>query len=110
MHSERAKFEILKEKPHESPQQRQQQQRQQQRQQQQRQRQRLALGPKYILQNLSIPVLYYDGESVSGHVTVTLKSPGKKLEHHGVKIELIGQIELFYDRGSHHEFTSLVKV
>nr|CAD7400372.1 unnamed protein product [Timema cristinae] len=54
-------------------------------------------------------LLYYDGETVSGKVNVTLKKPGAKLEHHGVKIEFIGQIELFYDRGNHHEFTSLVK-
>lgn len=31
------------------------------------------------------------------------------MEHQGIKIEFIGQIELFYDRGNHHEFTSLVK-
>ncbi|XP_070564809.1 vacuolar protein sorting-associated protein 26B-like [Ptychodera flava] len=51
--------------------------------------------------------LYYDGETVSGKVNITLK--GKKLEHQGIKIEFIGQIELYYDRGNHHEFTSLVK-
>lgn len=54
-------------------------------------------------------LLYYDGESVSGKVIVNLKVPGKKLEHHGIKIEFVGQIELFYDRGNHHEFTSLVR-
>lgn len=53
--------------------------------------------------------LYYDGETVSGKVNVTLKKPGSKLEHQGIKIEFIGQIELYYDRGNHHEFTSLVK-
>lgn len=53
--------------------------------------------------------LYYDGETVAGTVNVNLKNPGKKLEHYGIKIEFIGQIELFYDRGNHHEFTSLVK-
>ncbi|XP_069132147.1 vacuolar protein sorting-associated protein 26B-like [Argopecten irradians] len=53
--------------------------------------------------------LYYDGETVSGKVNVTLKKAGSKLEHQGVKIEFIGQIELYYDRGNHHEFTSLVK-
>lgn len=53
--------------------------------------------------------LYYDGETVSGKVNITLKKPGTKLEHHGIKIEFIGQIELYYDRGNHHEFTSLVK-
>ncbi|XP_076450452.1 vacuolar protein sorting-associated protein 26B-like isoform X2 [Babylonia areolata] len=53
--------------------------------------------------------LYYDGETVSGKVNVTLKKAGSKLEHQGIKIEFIGQIELYYDRGNHHEFTSLVK-
>ncbi|XP_067134394.1 vacuolar protein sorting-associated protein 26B-like [Centruroides vittatus] len=53
--------------------------------------------------------LYYDGESVTGKVNITLKKPGLKLEHQGIKIEFIGQIELYYDRGNHHEFTSLVK-
>lgn len=38
-----------------------------------------------------------------------MRKAGSKLEHHGIKIEFIGQIELFYDRGNHHEFTSLVK-
>ncbi|KAK3702954.1 hypothetical protein QZH41_002862 [Actinostola sp. cb2023] len=53
--------------------------------------------------------LFYDGESVTGKVNINLKNPGKKLEHQGIKIEFIGQIELFYDRGNHHEFTSLVR-
>uniref|UniRef100_A0A8P4KMU6 VPS26 retromer complex component B n=1 Tax=Dicentrarchus labrax TaxID=13489 RepID=A0A8P4KMU6_DICLA len=53
--------------------------------------------------------LFYDGETVSGKVNVTLKYPGKRLEHNGIKIEFIGQIELYYDRGNHHEFVSLVK-
>uniref|UniRef100_A0A4W6G7Y3 VPS26, retromer complex component B n=1 Tax=Lates calcarifer TaxID=8187 RepID=A0A4W6G7Y3_LATCA len=34
--------------------------------------------------------------------------PGKRLEHQGIKIEFVGQI-LYYDRGNHHEFVSLVK-
>jgi vacuolar protein sorting-associated protein 26 len=51
--------------------------------------------------------LYYDGESVSGIVHIRPK--GKKLEHHGIKVEFIGQIEMFFDRGNHHEFTSLVQ-
>lgn len=40
---------------------------------------------------------------------ITLKKPGSKLEHQGIKIEFIGLIELYYDRGNHHEFVSLVK-
>lgn len=42
-------------------------------------------------------------------MNVTLKKPGSKLEHQGIKVELIGQIELYYDRGNHHEFVSMVK-
>ncbi|KAL8620187.1 Vacuolar protein sorting-associated protein 26B [Nucella lapillus] len=53
--------------------------------------------------------LYFDGETVVGKVNVNLKKAGSKLEHQGIKIEFIGQIELYYDRGNHHEFTSLVK-
>lgn len=36
-----------------------------------------------------------------------LKDPGKRVEHTGIKVEFVGQIELFYDRGNHHDFTSL---
>ncbi|XP_055899556.1 vacuolar protein sorting-associated protein 26B-like isoform X4 [Biomphalaria glabrata] len=53
--------------------------------------------------------LYFDGETVSGKVNVNLRKSGSKLEHQGIKIEFIGQIELYYDRGNHQEFTSLVK-
>lgn len=53
--------------------------------------------------------VYYDGESVSGRVNVTLRKTGSKLEHQGIKIEFVGQIELYYDRGNAHEFTSLVR-
>ncbi|CAH0549459.1 unnamed protein product [Brassicogethes aeneus] len=53
--------------------------------------------------------LYYDGETVAGKVNISLKKPGSKLEHQGIKIEFIGQIEMYYDRGNHHEFISLVK-
>uniref|UniRef100_A0A4W5K1B5 Vacuolar protein sorting 26 homolog B, like n=1 Tax=Hucho hucho TaxID=62062 RepID=A0A4W5K1B5_9TELE len=53
--------------------------------------------------------LFYDGDTVSGKVNITLKNPGKRLEHQGIKIEFIGQIELYYDRGNNYEFVSLVK-
>ncbi len=39
--------------------------------------------------------LFYDGETVSGKVNVTLKTPGKRLEHYGIKIEFVGQIGEF---------------
>lgn len=50
--------------------------------------------------------LYFDGESILGTVNITVKD-GKKLEHKGVKIEWIGHIETFYDRGNHQSFSSL---
>ncbi|PVF98372.1 putative PEP8-vacuolar protein sorting/targeting protein, partial [Serendipita vermifera] len=53
----------------------------------------------------TLPV-YLDGESVTGQVSVRLKD-GKKFAHDGIKVEFIGSIELFYDRGNHYEFLSL---
>ncbi|PWN34291.1 putative PEP8-vacuolar protein sorting/targeting protein [Meira miltonrushii] len=50
--------------------------------------------------------VYFDGESVKGQVVVRTRD-GKKLVHDGIKIEFIGCIELFYDRGNHYEFLSL---
>lgn len=41
--------------------------------------------------------LFYDGETVSGKVNVTLKTPGKRLEHYGIKIEFVGQIGEKFD-------------
>ncbi|CAK8684959.1 vacuolar protein sorting-associated protein 26B-like [Clavelina lepadiformis] len=52
--------------------------------------------------------IYYDGETVSGAVSVNLKS-GAKLDHKGIKVELIGQIEILYDRTNVHDFTTLTK-
>eukprot|EP01147_Barroeca_monosierra_P002067 gene2067-5126_t len=54
-------------------------------------------------------LLFYDGETVSGEVSVNLKHPGKKLEHQGIKVEFLGHIELFFDRGTNHEFSSVIK-
>ncbi|RVW19708.1 Vacuolar protein sorting-associated protein 26B [Vitis vinifera] len=34
---------------------------------------------------------------------------GKKVEHTGVKIELLGQIEMYFDRGNFYDFSSLVR-
>ncbi|PGH01744.1 hypothetical protein GX51_05060 [Blastomyces parvus] len=50
--------------------------------------------------------LYMDGESVKGAVTVRPKD-GKRLEHTGIKVQFIGTIEMFFDRGNHYEFLSL---
>ncbi|KAJ1963421.1 Vacuolar protein sorting-associated protein 26 [Dispira parvispora] len=48
--------------------------------------------------------LYFDGETV----VIRIKD-GKKLEHNGIKVEFVGAIEMFYDRGNRYEFTSLVQ-
>jgi len=52
-------------------------------------------------------LVYTDGEEVRGKVVVQAK---KKLEHLGMKVELIGEIELVYDRGNHYDFLRLEKV
>lgn len=49
--------------------------------------------------------MFYSGESISGKVTISLKR-GSKLEYQGIKIELIGHIDFFADRGSRDEFLS----
>lgn len=52
-------------------------------------------------------LLYYDGETIAGKIHVDLK--GSKLEHKGVRVEIIGQIEMFNDRGNTHDFLFLVR-
>ena len=46
--------------------------------------------------------------TLKGIALADLEMSGK-IEHHGIKIEFVGQIELYYDRGNHYEFLSLVK-
>jgi len=50
--------------------------------------------------------LYAHRETVSGEVHVNVP-PGKKVEHQGIKIELLGQIENLHERGSVYEFIQL---
>lgn len=52
--------------------------------------------------------LFTANDTVAGDVSLTLKN-GKKVEHVGIKVELIGQIEFLYDRGNPYEFISLVR-
>ena len=52
-------------------------------------------------------VLFTGKDTVAGEVEITLQ--GKKLEHIGIKIELVGQVEFTYDRNTPYEFTSLVR-
>ena len=53
-------------------------------------------------QTCLLPV-FYNGESISGKVTISLKR-GSRLEYQGIKIELVGHIDFFADRGSRDEF------
>lgn len=51
--------------------------------------------------------LFYDGETLSGTVNIALKKANQKLEHQGIRVEFIGQIEVYYDRGNQQDFISL---
>lgn len=51
-------------------------------------------------------LLYTEGESIKGKVNVSIKD---KLEHQGIKVEFLGQIELYYDRGNHYDFCTMVQ-
>lgn len=55
----------------------------------------------------SVPV-FFDGESVKGSVVVRSRD-GKLVKHDGIKVEFVGSIEMFYDRGNHYEFLSLAQ-
>jgi len=56
-----------------------------------------------------IELLVYGGqESVSGSVEISVPS-GKKIDHLGVKIEMIGQVELYQERGNATKMTGLVR-
>jgi len=56
-------------------------------------------GPQKLL-------VYASEDPLVGSIKLGLK-PGKKIEHKGVKVELVGQIEVVYDRGNHHDFLLL---
>jgi len=50
--------------------------------------------------------IYTNGEDVSGSAVVSVK-PGKKVDHQGVQVELIGQIDFTNDKGGAKEFFRL---
>ncbi|ONK63862.1 uncharacterized protein A4U43_C07F19700 [Asparagus officinalis] len=52
--------------------------------------------------------LFQNHETLTGEVIIE-PFHGKKVEHIGVKIELLGQIELYFDKGRFYDFTSLVR-
>ncbi|CAG7892635.1 unnamed protein product [Brassica rapa] len=52
--------------------------------------------------------LFHSQETIAGNVCIE-PYQGKKVEHNGVKVELLGQIEMYFDRGNFYDFTSLVR-
>ncbi|CBI24336.3 unnamed protein product, partial [Vitis vinifera] len=58
-------------------------------------------------QTVKVP-LFQSQENIVGEVVIE-PTQGKKVEHTGVKIELLGQIEMYFDRGNFYDFSSLVR-
>jgi len=52
--------------------------------------------------------IYTDGEDVSGTASVSIR-PGKKMDHQGVKVEIIGQVDMLHDKSSSYDFFSICK-
>jgi len=50
--------------------------------------------------------LFSAEQNIGGKVEVILPANTRKFEHNGIKAEIIGQIELAFDRGNHHIFMS----
>lgn len=52
--------------------------------------------------------IYTDGEDVAGTAVVSVR-PGKKLEHQGIRVELIGQVDMLHDKSSSYDFFTMTK-
>ena len=52
--------------------------------------------------------IYTDGEDVAGSAVVSVR-PGKKLDHQGIKVELVGQVDMMYDRQNSYDFFTIAK-
>lgn len=52
--------------------------------------------------------IYTDGEDVCGTAVVSVR-PGKKVDHQGIKVELIGQVDMIYDKSNSYDFFAIVK-
>lgn len=69
---------------------------------------------RYSLHSLSLfrsgekSFIYTDGEDVCGSATVAVK-PGKRLEHQGIKVEIVGRVELLNDRANSFDFFTISK-
>jgi len=52
--------------------------------------------------------IYADGEDVCGTADVSVR-PNKKIDHQGVKVELIGQVEVLNDKSASYDFFCISK-
>lgn len=52
--------------------------------------------------------IYTDGEDVCGSAVVSVR-PGKKLDHQGIRVELVGQVEMINDRSKNYDFFTITK-
>jgi len=52
--------------------------------------------------------IYTDGEDVSGTATISVR-PGKKLEHQGIRVELVGQADMLHDKTNSYDFFCITK-
>ncbi|KAL3567186.1 hypothetical protein D5086_032601 [Populus alba] len=58
-------------------------------------------------QTLMVP-LFHSQENIAGKISIE-PLQGKKVDQVGVKVELLGQIEMYFDRGNFYDFASLVR-
>mmetsp|Transcript_13550 Transcript_13550/g.40367 ORF Transcript_13550/g.40367 Transcript_13550/m.40367 type:complete len:299 (+) Transcript_13550:230-1126(+) len=63
---------------------------------------------KKLSSNAPAHPVFANVEAVTGVVEVRVPA-GRRLEHQGIKIEVVGQIELFYDRGTYYDFTCILR-
>ncbi|OLP97350.1 Vacuolar protein sorting-associated protein 26 [Symbiodinium microadriaticum] len=52
--------------------------------------------------------IFTDGEDVMGTAVVSIR-PGKKMDHQGIKVELIGQVDMLHDKSQSYDFFSITK-
>jgi vacuolar protein sorting-associated protein 26 len=52
--------------------------------------------------------IYTDGEDVAGTAMVSVR-PGKKMDHQGIKVEIIGQVDTLNDKSGSYDFFSITK-
>lgn len=53
-------------------------------------------------------IVFQDGEDVKGQVLINLNK-GKRLDHLGIRVELVGIIENLYDKNQNSVFLQLVR-